>query len=374
MIYDILIIGGGASGLFLAANLKGKNVAILEKNSLAGKKILASGGGRCNITNRYINPKNYLADENFIKRALDDLSFKDVLDFFSQVKFKEQKNSQFFSDSSSKAVLNALLSKIRAEIFYNTDVIKADKIGDIFEILTKDDKKFMARNLVIATGGTSYKALGASDIGLKIASDFGLKINKFEPALVGFTVQKDEFWFKNLSGVCFEAEILLGERKFSGDILFTHKGISGPAILNASLFWKKGQMSINFLPNFNKSGLVCGKKQLSSVLNLPKSFVVEFLKSQGLKDMAFNNYDNTQKELVYRLFKYDFAPAGTFGFERAEVSRGGVCTTELNENFQSKNVKNLYFIGEVLDVTGMLGGYNLHFAFASAKQILKALA
>ncbi|KEA46007.1 oxidoreductase [Campylobacter mucosalis] len=374
MIYDILIIGGGASGLFLAANLKGKNVAILEKNSSAGKKILASGGGRCNITNRHINPKNYLADENFIKQALDDLSFKDILDFFSQVKFKEQKNSQFFSDSSSKAVLNALLSKIRAEIFYNADVIKADKIGDIFEISTKDDKKFMAKNLVIATGGASYKALGASDIGLKIASDFGLKINKFEPALVGFTVQKDEFWFKNLSGVCFEAEILLGERKFSGDILFTHKGISGPAILNTSLFWKKGQMSINFLPNFNKSGLVCGKKQLSSVLNLPKSFVVEFLKSQGLKDMAFNNYDNTQKELVYRLFKYDFAPAGTFGFERAEVSRGGVCTTELNENFQSKNVKNLYFIGEVLDVTGMLGGYNLHFAFASAKQILKALA
>ncbi|MGG7047548.1 MULTISPECIES: NAD(P)/FAD-dependent oxidoreductase [unclassified Campylobacter] len=376
MIYDAIIVGGGASGLFLAANLKELNVLVLEKNRSAGNKILASGGGRCNITNKNISSKNYLGDENFISNSLNNLNYKDILNFFSELNFSEQKSSQFFCDSGAKAVLEVLLSKIMAEILYNHEVISANKNGEIFEISCQNQAIFKSKKLIIASGGISYKTLGVSDVGLKIAHKFGLKTAAFTPALVGFTVQKDEFWFKNLSGVSIKAEISLTtkvdkgkfcERKFSGDILFTHKGISGPVILNASLFWQKGQLSLNFLPNFSKKQLIQGKKQLSSVLPLPKSFVLEFLRTNSLKDAPYKSFSHEQRDKILKLFDYRFAPAGTFGFERAEVCRGGVLTSGLDENFQAKGINGLYFVGEVLDITGMLGGFNIHFAFASAK-------
>lgn len=373
MIYDILIIGGGASGLFLGANLKSKNVAILEKNSAPGRKILASGGGRCNITNKNISRKNYLGDGKFIENALKNLKYSDVLSFFKELKFKEQKRSQFFCESSSKDVLNSLLKRVGAKIFYNSDVIYAYKNGEIFEVLTSNGAKFRSRKLVVASGALSYKSLGASDIGLKIANDFGIKFVPFAPALVGFSVQKSEFWFKELSGISVRVKLKTAQMQIIDDVLFTHRGISGPAILNASLFWTKGSVSINFLPNFNVANLVCGKKQLSSVLPLPKRFVIEFLRSKGLRDMAFNDFSNEQKVLINELFDYKFSPAGTFGFERAEVSKGGVLTDEIGENFECRSVCGLYFIGEVLDITGMLGGYNIHFAFASASAAAKDL-
>ena len=190
-------------------------------------------------------------------------------------------------------------------------------------------------------------------------------------------MQKDEFWFKELSGVSLSADVVINDKnkchKFSGDLLFTHRGISGPAILNASLFWQKGRIYINFLPKFSEKNLANGKKQLSSVLPLPKRFVLEFLRNFGLKDRAFYEFSDDEKSIIKRLFAYHFAPAGTFGFERAEVTKGGVKTIFLDENLESKSVKGLYFIGEVLDITGMLGGYNLHFAFASALKVANAL-
>ncbi|QPH91225.1 NAD(P)/FAD-dependent oxidoreductase [Campylobacter concisus] len=161
--------------------------------------------------------------------------------------------------------------------------------------------------------------------------------------------------------------------KFSGDVLFTHRGISGPAILNASLFWQKGRICINFLPKFSEKNLVNGKKQLSSILPLPKRFVLEFLRNFGLKDRAYYEFSDDEKSIIKRLFAYEFAPAGTFGFERAEVTKGGVKTEFLDENLECKSVNGLYFIGEVLDITGMLGGYNLHLAFASALKVASAL-
>ena len=376
MIYDVIIIGAGASGLFLGANLKGKKVAILEKNSSAGKKILASGGGRCNITNHFISAKNYLGEQKFIEQILKVLTPDQVLKFFSELKFSEEKQNQFFCDSGAKSVLSVLLKRQNADIFYNKEVLGAKKIDEIFEISTKSEK-FSARNLVIASGGLSYKALGASDIGYKIANDFGIEISALAPALVGFSVQKDEFWFKELSGVSLNADVEINSKneshKFSGDLLFTHRGISGPAILNASLFWQKGRICINFLPKFSEKNLINGKKQLSSVLTLPKRFVLEFLKNFGLKDRAFYEFNDNDRQIIKRLFAYEFAPAGTFGFERAEVTKGGVKSEFLDENLQAYSVKGLYFIGEVLEVTGMLGGYNLHFAFASALKVANVL-
>ncbi|WP_103618739.1 NAD(P)/FAD-dependent oxidoreductase [Campylobacter concisus] len=376
MIYDVIIIGAGASGLFLGANLKGKKIAILEKNSSAGKKILTSGGGRCNITNRFISAKNYLGEQKFIEQILKVLTPDQILKFFSELKFIEQKQNQFFCDSGAKSVLNVLLKRQKADIFYNKEVLGAKKVDEIFEILTKDEK-FRARNLVIASGGLSYKALGASDIGYKIANDFGIETSTLAPALVGFSVQKDEFWFKELSGVSLNAEVEINSKneshKFSDNLLFTHRGISGPAILNASLFWQKGRICINFLSKFSEKNLIDGKKLLSSVLPLPKRFVLEFLRNFGLKDRAFYEFSDNERQIIKRLFAYKFAPAGTFGFERAEVTKGGVKSEFLDENLQAYNVKGLYFVGEVLDITGMLGGYNLHFAFASALKVARVL-
>lgn len=508
-IYDVLIIGAGAAGLFLAANLRGKSVAILEKNATPGKRILASGGGRCNVTNRRIDASNYLGDANFVTNILKNLDFKDVLKFFGELKFNEQKQNQFFCESGAKDVLGVLLKRAGqsdAQIFCGVCVKGARKIlsdenwqildispaqnlneqnlDEIFEIVAENGDKFYAKNLVVASGGLSYKSLGASDIGYEIARSFGISVVTPAPALVGFTVQKEEFWFKNLSGVCFPAQILLerapqksgGESKsycgdadkfsvcrkiiganlkqpsdkhaplqtgdlnsqktvafatprqngeilelnltanettldknrdfydsdakfnasqeiefnggeilngdakagkysrkeqikIAGDVLFTHKGISGPAVLNASLFWQKGLIEINFCPNFNIQTAQKSKKQLSTVLPLPRRFTLEFLRAAGLSDKPYGKYAQAEREKILRLFNYRFAPAGTFGFERAEVTKGGVDTDALEANCGVKGVRGLYFIGEVLNVTGMLGGYNLHFAFACARAL-----
>ena len=400
-----MIIGAGAAGLFLAANLRGKSVVLLEKNATPGKKILASGGGRCNVTNRRIDASNYLGDAVFVKNILKNLDFKDVLKFFGELKFNEQKQNQFFCESGAKDVLGVLLKRARqsgAQIFCGICVkgareIFTDENGQIleklkseqtefFEVLTENGDKFYAKNLVVASGGLSYKSLGASDIGYEIAQSFGISVATPAPALVGFTVQKDEFWFKNLSGVCFPAEISVVcasknaanrepkmPRKFAGDILFTHKGISGPAVLNASLFWQKGLITINFCPNFSIETAQKSKKQLSTVLPLPRRFTLEFLRAAGLSDKPYGEYKADEAAKISQLFDYTFAPAGTFGFERAEVTKGGVDTDALDANCGYNGAHGLYFIGEVLNVTGMLGGYNLHFAFACAANLAKRL-
>ena len=404
-IYDVLIIGAGAAGLFLAANLRGKNVAMLEKNATPGKKILASGGGRCNVTNRRIDASNYLGDADFATNILKNLCFKDVLKFFGELKFNEQKQNQFFCESGAKDVLGVLLKhtrQSRAQIFCGVCVKGARKIladeneeileklkseqTEIFEVLAENGDKFYAKNLVVASGGLSYKSLGASSIGYEIAQSFGTSVATPAPALVGFTVQKDEFWFKNLSGVCFPAQISVAcanknaanrepkmPRKFAGDILFTHKGISGPAVLNASLFWRKGLIAINFCPNFSIETAQKSKKQLSTILPLPRRFTLEFLHAAGLSDKPYGEYKADEIAKISRLFAYEFAPAGTFGFERAEVTKGGVDTDALDANCGRGGTSGLYFIGEVLNVTGMLGGYNLHFAFACAANLAKRL-
>jgi len=175
--------------------------------------------------------------------------------------------------------------------------------------------------------------LGATDIGYKIGESFGHKLVKSNPALVGFTVQKEQFWFKELSGLSLDVELDVGVKKLSGSMLFTHKGFSGPAVLSASLYWKKGQIAINFAPSKDSY--------------LPKRF------KQAIKDLDIDIYN------------YKFSPAGNFGYTKAEVTKGGICTDEIGLNFESKLQKDLYFVGEVLDITGELGGYNFQWAFSS---------
>ena len=340
MIYDVLIIGGGASALMLGSLLnKNKKVAILEQNSKLGQKLRISGGGKCNITNAIVSSDNYLGDEIFVQNVLDRFDNSWLLDFLashSLVPFLKQDNCYFCKHSSSE-ILDVFHSQINhIKKMMNTKVDKVTKKDDVFIVKT-DKGDLRAKKIVIASGSKSYPKIGGSDIGFKIATHFGHTIKEFEPVLVGFTVQPEQFWFKKLSGVSFDTSATVNGKTFSGALLFTHKGISGPLVLNLSLYWKKGKIEFDFL----------------SSPYLPKRFVKAFKEGTGLE----------KKDLK----SYSFAPAGNFGFTKAEASRGGINTDEIDMyTMQSKLVDGLYFTGEVIDVTGELGGYNLQWAFSSA--------
>ena len=360
--YDVIIIGGGASGLFLADLLK-TNYLLLEHNHQIGAKIKVSGGGKCNITNKILSFKNYRGDEKFVKEILKNFDNKALLKWLknNNLKVKELKKNQYFFDSSDE-LLNYFKKNVK-NIQTDTEVLGIEK-KECFIIKTnKGDIK--AKKVVIASGGVSFKKLGASDIGYKIAEKFGHNIVTLKPALVGLTVQKQEEWFKKLSGISFMAEVRVNNKIFNQNILFSHRGITGPAILNASLWWDKGFIEISFLKNI-KQYLKNPNRQISTQLPLPKRFVKEFLNVINLEDKKVKHLTKNDFDKLKLLENYRFAPAGTFGFERAEVTKGGVDVLEIGFDMQSKKVKGLYFIGEVLDVTGELGGYNFQWAFSSA--------
>ena len=227
--------------------------------------------------------------------------------------------------------------------------------------------QYQTKNLIVATGGVSYKTLNATDIGIQIAKQFGHEVTEFSPALVGLTLQKDQFWMKELSGISAEVEIDVEGKKLREEMLFAHRGISGPAVLSASLYWKKGNMFLNFLPERDINALIKNsKKNISSVLNLSKRLSKALLDALHVEDKPCNKLTKEDIDNLQLIQKYPFAPAGNFGFTKAEVSRGGVKTDGLQgKSMMSKKVDGLYFIGEVTDVTGELGGYNFQWAFSS---------
>lgn len=378
--YDVIILGAGAAGLMCASFLdKNLRVAMIDANEKAGKKLKISGGGKCNITNVEVSEKHYDGDEAFIAKVFEIFSKEDLLQFLAHNGLKPviRKGRYYFCKESSEEILGILRSKTRdAETIFSTQILGASKKGERFEVQTSRGI-FTCHKLVVATGGASYKSIGASDIGLKIAKDFGLKVKEFSPALVGLTVQKEQFWMKELSGLSCYVRIFVGEKSVEEEMLFAHKGISGPAILSASLYWQKGTITIDFLPNNPVASLIKGsKKLLSTILPLPKRLAQELLKAIGVEDTPCNKIDAHAKRLLENLHRYEFAPAGNLGFTKAEASRGGVLTHELAPNsLEARDVKNLFFIGEVLDVTGELGGYNFQWAFSSgvacAKNICK---
>ena len=362
--YDVLILGGGASGLFLGTLIKNKNFLILEHNSEAGAKIKVSGGGKCNITNKILTTANYKGESEFVKEVFKKFDNKDLINWLknNNLEVKELKKNQYFFSSSS-VLKNFFEKKLKKDIRLNTEILDVEYDN---KFIVKTNKgNFKAKNIVVATGGVSFKKLGAGEIGYKIAKKFGHKIITPKPALVGFTVQKSENWFKNLSGISILAEVRVGGKKFNQNILFSHKGITGPGILNASLWWEKGFVEISFLKNIQKY-LKNKNRQISTQIPLPKRFVKEFLNAVNLKDKKIKDLSAQEFEKLKLLENYSFAPAGTFGFERAEVTKGGVDISEIDFNIQSKKIKGLYFTGEVLDVTGELGGYNFQWAFSSA--------
>lgn len=378
-IRDVIILGAGASGLMCSSQLdRSLDVAIVDVNDKCARKLKISGGGKCNITNKYVDVKHFDGDTKLIKNMLDRFSRDDMLKFLhdNKIELELRKNRYYFCKRSADDIINLLKRKSSFAKFYlNTKILDVKKKDDVFEV--KTDKGILkAYSLVVATGGESFKNIGASDIGLKIAKSFDIEVKNFTPALAGLTLQKQEFWMKELSGLSCYVNIKVDDRVINEEMLFAHKGISGPAVLSASLYWRKGNISIDFLPNKNILDLTKGSKKLiSSVIPLPKRLSKSLLQALDVKDVECKKIDTKTKEKLVRIHNYTFAPAGNFGFTKAEVSRGGVVANELDfQTFEAKKIKKLYFIGEVVDVTGELGGYNFQWAFGSGMICAKNLS
>ena len=366
---NIVIIGAGASALMLASQLPGRSVTIIEKNSAPGAKILVSGGGKCNVTNAVMDTDLFLADAAFVKPALEAFDEKDLLHWLKHRGLEPvlKKKNQYFCRDSSRELLDLLLKESRKQTFcYNETVLSVSKRSAYFYVKT-DKRTLTADAVVVASGGLSFPRLGASGIGYEIAEHFGHSLVKTAPALVGFTVQKEQFFFKELSGASTEVTIRVKDRICKGSLLFAHKGISGPAVLDASLYWERGKIEIDFLPGFSWKGLRRSHKQLTSLLPMPKRVAKAFLLQLKLDDKAGSSVTDNELSLLQGLNCYRFAPAGTFGYSKAEVTKGGVNTAEVDrQTMMSKKTEGLFFTGEVLDVTGRLGGYNFQWAFSSA--------
>ena len=370
-IYDVIILGAGASGLMCGANLSETlNIAIIDGNDKLAKKLKVSGGGKCNITNVNVSEFNYDGDEEFISYSLSTFSKNDLLEYLDKrgVEPVIRKGRYYFCKNSSDEIINIFKKEIQnIELLLSKTILKVKKNDDLFKIFTSTGT-YTTKKLIVATGGKSFKNLGASEIGLDIAKSFDIKVKEFTPALVGLTVQKNQFWMRELSGLSCYVNIEVENKILKEEMLFAHKGISGPVILSASLYWKKGNISINFLPNDNIKDLINGsKKLLSSVIPLPKRLSKAILEALDVNDIECRKINKIDLEKLLNIHSYKFAPAGNFGFTKAEVCRGGVVTNELNPiSLESYKVPNLHFIGEVVDVTGELGGYNFQWAFSSA--------
>ncbi len=351
------------------------SIAIIEGNTRPALKLKASGGGKCNLTNVEVDETHYWGDETLIKTALSVFPQEALLDYFRDGGLRPviRKERYYFCPKSSDEVISILMGKASG-----SDLLLGHKIlsveGESPFIVTTDRGVFSADKVVVATGGASYKELGASDIGLRIAERYGIKTVPFSPALVGLTLQPREFWMKELSGISCRARIHVAGKTLDEDLLFAHKGLSGLVVLSASLYWFKGEIVIDFLPDFDLNSIRKEKKILSTALPLPKRFLKAFLDAIALEDKACNRLSPQEWEQLRSIQNYAMAPAGTFGLSKAEVCRGGVSCDEINpKTMESTKIKGLYCIGETVDVTGELGGYNFQWAFSSAVVCAQAI-
>ena len=383
--YDLIIIGAGAAGLMCAAEAlkRNRSVLIIEKSNKAGKKILISGGGRCNFTNLNIEPQAYISkNPHFCKSALSRYTQWDIIALLEsfQLTWKEKKLGQLFCNQKSSAVLSALLKNCQgAHIELNVETFAIKKEQDF--ILKTSNGDYKTQSLVIATGGPSIPKMGATDFGLKIAKQFGLKSVSFKPGLVPFTFHQQDIntYFKDLSGLSLDVIVSCNNTSFREGLLITHRGLSGPAILQISSYWKKGEsIKINLLPDLNADEYLLtmqkerGRALLKNILSefFPKRLAERLGNTLGEKKLADINLGeikkNNLKILGSCLNNWVLTPSGTEGMRTAEVCKGGVETDELSsKTMESNKQPGLYFIGETVDVTGWLGGYNFQWAWSS---------
>lgn len=381
-LYDVMILGAGAGGMMCAAQLNERSelrVLVVEGNDKAANKLKISGGGKCNITNVNVTAHNYLGDETVVEGVLSQFDKETLLAWLRQRGLSPviRKEQYYFCPRSSDEIISILAGASRkSDYVFGRKIRSLIKKGDFFELETEGGR-YRAKRAVVATGAKSFATLGASDIGLVLAERFGHSVEPFMPALAGLTLQADEFWMKELSGISFPAEVHAGGKVLNEDMLMTHRGLSGPVILSASLYWSRGELTINFLPNVDMANVLRNnRKLLSTSLPLPKRFIQALLNKLGIKDKPCQSYKGEELHRLQHSFQnYTFAPAGTYGFAKAEVCKGGVKTEELNGwTLESSLVEGLYFVGEVIDVTGELGGYNFQWAFSSAAAVAGDIA
>ncbi len=378
--FDAIIIGGGAAGLFCAieAGKRGRKVLVIEHSDRVGKKIAISGGGRCNFTNLHTTAESFLsANPQFCKSALARYTPEDLVSLVEKhgIAYHEKKLGQLFCDGSSQQIIDMLLhecSDAGVEIRCDCKVESVTRSGR-FQLETNRGS-FTSVSLVIATGGLSIKPLGATDFGYHIAKQFGLEINQTRPGLVPFTL--DPHLLKRLNklrGVSVDALVSYDATSFRENLLITHRGLSGPAILQISSYWKPGQtISIDLLPELDAIEILRNHEtstvELATLLSrhLPKRFAQAwcelFMPSKPLRQFGRRELES----IAAQLHNFQVIPTGTEGFKKAEVTAGGVSTKELSsQTMEAKKVPGLYFIGEVVDVTGHLGGFNFQWAWAS---------
>jgi hypothetical protein len=372
--FDAIIIGGGAAGLFCAieAGKRGRKTLVIEHNSEVGRKILISGGGRCNFTNREVSAQNFISQNpHFCKSALARYTPNDFIELVKsyKVQFYEKKLGQLFCRESSRQIVEMLLAeceKAKVKIRVNCSV-KTVSTDTRFKIETNQGT-FESESLVIATGGLSFPKIGATDFGYRIARQFGLKIIETRPSLVPLVFANQKF--SQLAGISIDSIVKSGKREFRENILFTHRGLSGPAILQISNYWHRDKpVSIDLLPDTDALEILENNRQSKQNLD---NFLGKFLPHRFAESFVQNHKPLNQigkKELALiaeRLNNWQILFNETEGYHKAEVTLGGVSTDELSSNtMESKRVKGLYFIGEVADVTGWLGGYNFQWAWSS---------
>ena len=382
--YDVVIIGAGAAGLMCAieAGKRGRRVLVLDHANKPGKKILMSGGGRCNFTNLHISYDKYIShNPHFCKSALSRYTQWDFIDLVKhhKIPFHEKTLGQLFCDHKSKDILDMLLSECHqanAAIFLNTTIHSIENPHENHFKLFTTRGDFHCESLVIACGGLSIPTMGASPFGYKIAEQFGLKIWPTRAGLVPFTLQPtDKEKLSLLSGISIASDVSYEKNSFRENILFTHRGLSGPAILQISSYWEYGKsVEIDLLPGLNSFERLLEhqkndpNKLLKTILGewFPKRmieiFFADHLLNTKLASIAYHEFKNISNMIQ----NWSVKPNGTEGYRTAEVTLGGVDCHELSsKTMEVTAVKGLYFIGEVIDMTGWLGGYNFQWAWSS---------
>lgn len=381
---DVIIIGAGASGLMCAieAGKRQRKVLVLEHANKPGKKILMSGGGRCNFTNYTVEAENFLSENaHFCKSALSRFTQWDFLEMIhaQEIPYHEREHGQLFCNESARDILNMLLSecdKVGADIRLKADVLSVQKHAKSGFVVKTKTQEITCQSLVIATGGLSIPKMGATPFAYKVAEQFGVKVQPTRAGLVPFTLHvEDKEKFAVLSGLALSATISNTRQSFTENLLFTHRGLSGPVALQMSSYWREGEeLRINLLPELDlQQQLIQAQKEkiklkVKNYLThvLAKRLVSVFLQDE-LLELSLLDLSHKQIQLIAEQFNdWKIKPNGTEGYRTAEVTLGGVdCHAISSKTLQANQVKGLYFVGEALDVSGWLGGYNFQWAWAS---------
>lgn len=367
--YDAIVIGAGAAGLFCAATAgrRGRRVVVIEHTRQAGAKILISGGGRCNFTNRTVTAANFLSgNPHFAKSALARYAPDDFVAMVRKhrIRYHEKTLGQLFCDESAKQILEMLLEECKAAgVEIRTGCKVSGVRRDTRFVVETGEGDLEAAAVVVATGGLSIPKMGATDFGYRLARQFGLKVVQPYPALVPLVFDgEDRKRWGEMAGVSLAVKAGCGKAAFEEKMLFTHRGVSGPAVLQVSSYWRPGaEVAVDLLPG-RRFGPVAHQARKELGMALPQRLAERWLEVEGFPQPVLP-VDAVDR----RLHDWRFVPSGTEGFEKAEVTGGGVATAELSsKTMGARNVSGLFFVGEVVDVTGWLGGYNFQWAWASA--------